>query len=126
MEKQTISFENLPSAISQLLAKVEGIEKRLAAATAPPPPEPEYVTLKEARQILCNTVTVGTIYNWRHQGRISSTKVGRKLLFKRSDIEAMLRGNYSPTAAEQDAAIQAEVDVLLTDSVKRKKTESHE
>ena len=122
MERITVTHDSLPLAVEILLAKVEGIEKRLAAATAPPPPEPEYVTLKEARQILRNTVTVGTIYNWKHQGRISSTKVGRKLLFKRTDVEAMLRGNYTPTAAEQDAAIQAEVDVLLTDSVKRNKT----
>ena len=121
MEKFTVTHDSLPMAVERLLAKVEGLEKRMAAATAPPPSEPEYVTLKEARQILCNTVTVGTIYNWKHQGRISSTKVGRKLLFKRTDVEAMLRGNYTPTAAEQDAAIQAEVEALLTDSVKRKK-----
>ena len=121
MEKQTITFENMSLAISQLLAKVEGIERRLAAASAPPPQQPDYVTLKEAQEILRHTVTVGTIYNWKHQGRISSNKVGRKLLFKRIDVENMLKGNYTPTAAEQQASIEKEANAILRQSVKRKK-----
>ena len=122
MENQTISFNEMPDAIGRLLAKVEGLERKLAAAIAPPPPEPGYVTLKEARQILRNTVTVGTIYNWKHQGRISSTKVGRKLLFKRTDVEAMLKGNYTPTAAEKDAQLEQYAEDALRGSVKPKKT----
>lgn len=121
MEKHTITFETLPSAIGLLLAKVEGLERRLDAASAPLPPKPDYITLKEAREILRGTVTVGTIYNWKSAGRISAIKVGRKLLFKRADIEAMLTKGYQPTAAEQDAAIEAEANAILVNSVKRKK-----
>ena len=106
MSNNPISFDSMPSMLSQLLAKVEGIERRLAAASAPAPTPPDYVTLKEAQEILRHTVTVGTIYNWKCQGRIASTKVGRKLLFKRSDIEAMLRDAASP--AEQDLATGVE------------------
>jgi excisionase family DNA binding protein len=79
------------------------------------------VTLREAQEILRGTVTVGTIYNWHSQGRIAANKVGRKLLFKRADIEAMLKGNYTPTAAEQQAATEAEANGLLVRSVTRKK-----
>ena len=121
MQSNQITFDNLPHAIGQLLAKVEGIERRLAAANEPPQQLPDYVTLKEARTILRNTVTEGTIYNWKHQGRIASSKVGRKLLFKRSDVEAMLKGNYTPTAAEQQEAIEQEANAILCQSVKRKK-----
>ncbi len=126
MENQIVTFNEMPTILGQLLAQVERIERKLADAVPKQESRPEYVTIKEAREILRGTVTIGTIYNWKHQGRISSTKVGRKLLFKRSDVEAMLKGNYSPTAAEQDAAIDAEAEVLLTNSVKRKKTASHE
>ena len=121
MQSNQITFDNMPQAISQLLAKVEGIERRLAAASAPPPQQPDYVTLKEAQEILRHTVTVGTIYNWKHQGRISSTKVGRKLLFKRTDVETMLRGNCTPTAAEQQDTIEQEANAILRQSVKSKK-----
>jgi excisionase family DNA binding protein len=121
MQSNQITFDNLPQAISQLLSKVEGIERRLAAASALPPQQPDYVTLKEAQIILRHTVTVGTIYNWKHQGRISSNKVGRKLLFKRIDVENMLKGNYTPTAAEQQDTIEQEANAILRQSVKSKK-----
>jgi len=121
MEKQPITFESMPSAIGLLLAKVEGLERRLDAASAPPPPQPDYVTILEAQEILRGTVTVQTLYNWKYKGRIATTKVGRKLLFKRSDVEAMLKGNYTPTAEEADAAIEVEANAILRDSVKRKR-----
>lgn len=121
MENQQVTFNEMPTVLGQLLAKVERIERKLADAVPKQDPRPEYVTIKEAQQILRGTVTIGTIYNWKHQGRISSTKVGRKLLFKRSDVEAMLKGNYSPTAAEKDADIDAEAERLLVQSVTKKK-----
>jgi len=121
MEKQPITFENLPSAIGLLLSKVEGLERIMNAASAPPPPQPEYVTILEAQEILRHTVTVQTLYNWKYQKRIATTKVGRKLLFKRTEVEAMLKGNFTPTAAEQDAAIEAEANAILVQSVSRKK-----
>jgi hypothetical protein len=36
-------------------------------------------------------------------------------------VEAMLKGNYSPTAAEQQEAIEQEADNLLRQSVRKKK-----
>ena len=126
MENQKVTFELMPTILGQLLVKMECIERKLADAVPKQEPQHEYVTIKEAREILRGTVTIGTIYNWKHQGRISSTKVGRKLLFKRTDVEAMLKGNYSRTTAEKDAAIDAEAEQLLTQSVKRKKTANHE
>jgi excisionase family DNA binding protein len=119
MNTQPITFETMPSAIGRLLAKVEELQRRLDAASAPPPPQTEYVTILEAQEILRGTVTVQTLYNWKYKGRIATTKVGRKLLFKRSDVEAMLKGNYTPTAAEADAAIEAEANAILCQSVKR-------
>ena len=121
MENQKVTFELMPTILGQLLVKMECIERKLADAVPKQEPQHEYVTIKEAREILRGTVTIGTIYNWKHQGRISSTKVGRKLLFKRSDVEAMLKGNYSPTATEKDAAIDAEAEQLLIQSVTKKK-----
>ena len=120
MENQQVTFNEMPSVLGQLLAKVERIERKLADAVPKHEPQPEYVTIKEAREILRNTVTIQTLYNWNHKGRIATTKVGRKLLFKRSDVEAMLKGEYSPKAAEKDAAIDAEAEKLLNRSVTKK------
>ena len=121
MRQEPITHSNFPDAISLLLAKVEGLERRLDANSAPPPPQPDYVTLKEARSILRDSVTVGTIYNWKSQGRISAIKCGRKLLFHREQIEQILAKGYQPTADEQRTAIAAEANALLVDAVSRKK-----
>jgi excisionase family DNA binding protein len=120
MEISSITFDNLPSAIAQILAKVEGIERKLAAASAAPPPEPEYVTLKEARVILRNTVTEGTLYNWKHQKRIGFTKVGRKLLFKRADVEAMLRNGSAAADPDPTPQVSANPVIRIRTHQKRK------
>ncbi len=99
--------------VGQILAKVEGIERKLAAAIAPPAAEPEYVTLKEARAILRYAVTEGTLYNWKHQGRIDCTKVGRKLLFKRKDLEAILKDGHALPSAESQTCSTAEASPVL-------------
>lgn len=122
MEQQPITHNNFPDAIGLLLAKVEGLERRMDAASAPPPPQPDYVTIKEAQEILRGTLVIGSIYNLKSKGKLAATKVGRKLLFKRTDIEAMLQKGYQPTAAEKDATIAAEANALLCDAVKPKKT----
>ena len=103
----------MPHYIGLLLARMEGLERKLDAASAPIPQLPEYVTLKEALEVLRNTVVSGTIYNWVHQGRIASTKVGRKLLFKRSDIEAMLRDGLAASPAEQDPILKVESNPVI-------------
>jgi len=105
-----------------LLAKVEGLERRLDATSAPPPPQPDYVTITEALELLRGTLCRGSLYNLKSQGKLAATKVGRKLLFKRADIEAMLTKGYQPTADEQRTAIAAEANAILVDSVSRKKT----
>jgi len=97
MDMNKITHDNLPEAIEILLAKVIGLERRLDAA-ALPPLQPDYVTLQQAKDMLLGTVTHGTLYNWKSQGRISAIKVGRKLLFKRTDIEAILQKGFQADA----------------------------
>ena len=111
----------MPSAIGRLLAKVENLERRLDATSAPPPPQPDYVTITEALELLRVTLCRGSLYNLKSQGKLAATKVGRKLLFKRADIEAMLTKGYQPTADEQRTAIAAEANALLVDAVKPKR-----
>ena len=95
MRKEEITFDTLPQAVALLLEKMEVLEKRMLDYKSSPAPQPDYVTIKEAIEILRGTVVIGTIYNWKHQGKIDSIKVGRKLLFKRSDIEEMLKGEIA-------------------------------
>jgi hypothetical protein len=98
MRKEEITFDTLPQAVALLLEKMEVLEKRMLDHKSSPAAQPDYVTIKEAIEILRGTVVIGTIYNWKLQGKIDSIKVGRKLLFKRADIEAMLKGEIAKAA----------------------------
>jgi hypothetical protein len=99
-----ITHSNFPDAISLLLAKVEGLERKIEAATAPPPQQPDHVTITEALSLLRGTVKRQTLYNWRSTGRISAKKVGRVLVFRRDEILQILEQGQSPKATAADAA----------------------
>jgi excisionase family DNA binding protein len=45
----------------------------------------EFMTLMHCKRL--------TVYRWRKQGKIPSVVVGRKVLFKRSDVELFLNEN---------------------------------
>ena len=45
----------------------------------------EFMTLMHCKRL--------TVYRWRKQGKIPSVVVGRKVLFKRSDVEHFLNKN---------------------------------
>lgn len=45
----------------------------------------EFMTLMHCKRL--------TVYRWRKQGKIPSVVVGRKVLFKRSDVEHFLNEN---------------------------------
>jgi excisionase family DNA binding protein len=45
----------------------------------------EFMTLMHCKRL--------TVYRWRKQGKIPSVVVGRKVLFKRSDVELFLNAN---------------------------------
>lgn len=121
--EEIITFENLPRAVGQLLAKVEGLERLLKAA--PPASitenQSEYVTVEEAIVILRGTVTARTLYNWRYEGRIAYSKVGRKLLFKRTDLEALISDGHTDTLAEREQKLAERSKELLREAVNRKR-----
>jgi excisionase family DNA binding protein len=45
----------------------------------------EFMTLMHCKRL--------TVYRWRKQGKIPSVVVGRKVLFRRSDVELFLNEN---------------------------------
>ncbi len=51
----------------------------------------EWLTAKEAAKFL--GVTTRTLSIWRQKGILKVAKIGRKLHFKRSDLEALLNRN---------------------------------
>lgn len=50
--------------------------------------KPEMLTVKEVRDMF--RISRTTLYNWIEKGKLTPLRPGKKLLFKRSDIEKLL------------------------------------
>jgi len=55
---------------------------------------PQHLTVEAIADRL--GVTHWTVRTWLKQGRVSYTKVGRRLLVRAEDVEALLERNHSP------------------------------
>ncbi|WP_050899193.1 helix-turn-helix domain-containing protein [Marinitoga piezophila] len=60
--------------------------------------EDEFLTKKEVAKLL--KVSEVTIYRWSKQGILKPIKIGKKVLFKRADIEKLLNESYKSTESE--------------------------
>ena len=57
----------------------------------------EFMTLMHCKRL--------TVYRWRKQGKIPSVVVGRKVLFKRSDVELFLNENTQNKSERAERAL---------------------
>lgn len=57
----------------------------------------EFMTLMHCKRL--------TVYRWRKQGKIPSVVVGRKVLFKRSDVEHFLNENTHDKVDRTEAGL---------------------
>jgi excisionase family DNA binding protein len=57
----------------------------------------EFMTLMHCKRL--------TVYRWRKQGKIPSVVVGRKVLFKRSDVEHFLNENTLDKVSRVEAGL---------------------
>ena len=95
----SLSFNELPNAIEEVLQRLTAIETTINARLAPAiPPEPEFMTIEQVAALL--NLSVQTIYGKCHRRQIPFTKSGKKLSFRRSAILNWLAENDRPTAAE--------------------------
>jgi excisionase family DNA binding protein len=53
--------------------------------------ETKLLNIKETAIIL--GIAVGTLYHWKHEGKISCVKLGKALRFKKKDIEELINKN---------------------------------
>lgn len=90
MEAKEVTFNDVPQLLSEIMRKIVSIESKIDEALDKPPVRPSHVPIHEALEILQNTITQQTLYNWVHKKRVSTIKVGRKLLFDRKELEQMV------------------------------------
>lgn len=103
-----VSFDTLPDAITYLIEKVEKLETLLEKHNQAPVPEPasKWMDVKELQAYLPDHPAAPTIYGWIRNGLIPYYKKGKKLSFKRSEIEEWMNSARQQTEAEMEAAAQ--------------------
>ncbi len=111
-----ITYDTVPQALSYLIGKVEKLESLLETTTPTSPVEkqPVWMTMAEFRAFHPEHPAPTTVYGWVRNGLIPHYKKGKKLFFKRSEIEAWLDDGRQKT----DSELEAEA----TDYINRRRT----
>lgn len=60
------------------------IKKEIQHLSPPPPPEDEFITEKEAKDLL--KVSKVTLKAWRDTGKITGYKIGTRVRYKRTEL----------------------------------------
>lgn len=102
MESKTITFDSMPDAVAYLIDKVENIETILStgAERTAPPEEKQWMSLKELQSYHPDHPAPTTVYGWVRNNQIPFYKVGKKLSFKKSEIDAWLESSRMKTDEE--------------------------
>lgn len=104
-----LSFENLPTAVSQLNQKLENIERLLLEKSEQQPakaPE-QLLTVQEAAQFL--NLTVPTIYSKVSKGELPVMKRSKRLYFSSIELMDYLKAGRKKSNSE----IESEADNYL-------------
>ena len=94
----TLTFEQLPEAISQISEKVNAIERLLLEGSTPQAEGDELMLIGEAALFL--KLTVPTIYSKVSRGEIPVNKRGNRLYFYRSELTDWIKGGRRKTHSE--------------------------
>jgi len=105
----TITFEQLPQAVSQLQDKLDNIERLLLSQNNTPQPEEDrLLTIREAAEIL--HLTVPTVYGLVQRSEVPVSKRGKRLYFSKQELTAWIMSGRKRTISE----INAETDSYLS------------
>jgi excisionase family DNA binding protein len=112
-----LTFEQLPKAVGEIRTKLDTIEQLLRQILGKDSDSPislsEYVNISEAAQIL--SISKQTIYGYNHQRKIPFYKRGKRVYFKRKELNDWI-GSIRVKSFEE---IQKEADNYMA-SRKRK------
>ena len=95
-----LTFEQLPTAFTQLLSKVENIERLLQERQQPIKETDQWFDLSELCNYLPDKPAKATVYGWIHSSLIPCHKGKKKLRFCKSEIDAWLLEGRKKTLSE--------------------------
>jgi len=111
-----ITFEKLPQAVTQLIDKVDSIERLLLSQNnTPQPEEDKLLTIREAAEIL--HLSVPTVYGLVQRAEVPVCKRGKRLYFSKQEIMAWIMAGRKKTVSE----IEVEADRYINNASKTRR-----
>ena len=98
MNKEIVSFENLPQAVSLLLEKVETLEQLLKSQQNPGSLSDKPMTISQAAEFV--NLTVPTLYGFVSKRTIPFSKVGKRLYFSETELTSWIQSGRKQTRDE--------------------------
>ena len=98
---ETITFEQLPQAVTTLIEKVSKIEELVTEKSTQTEQTEKFLTIEEAAKFL--DLTVQTVYVKVHRGELPVMKRGKRLYFSDIELVEYLKAGRKKTNAEIDA-----------------------
>ena len=87
---QTVTFENLPQLVGQILDRLDNLQKTVIESTKTPEPD-KWFTLEQLVEYDPEKRAKQTFYGLVSKGAIPYHKRGKKLTFLKSEINEWLR-----------------------------------
>lgn len=112
MTTTTISFNDLPEAVTELTKKVDELYK-IITNVQPQETEDQFLTVKETAKFL--HLSVPTVYTKASRRELPFMKRTKRLYFAKSDLEDYLKDGRVKTVSE----IEEEADQFLTSKTRR-------
>lgn len=98
-DMDTLTFDQLPAAISLLIREVNSL--KLALQSAPPEPADQLLTVDQAAAFL--TLAKPTIYAMISRGELPNLKRGKRVYFQKSDLLNYLKEGRRKTYQQINA-----------------------
>lgn len=99
-EEERISFDHLPSILSSLQKDVSELKNYIVRGKEGTSEPDEWMDVQGLRAYHPDHPAIRTIYDWIHYKRVPYHKDGKRIRFKKSEIDEWLSGGYHRTDNE--------------------------
>ena len=95
---EAITFEQLPTAFTQLFNKVENIETLLKLSAEDLSPEEDFFTIQQTAEFI--KLSVNTVYSLVSKNELPFCKKGKRLYFSKQELISWIRAGRNKTNSE--------------------------
>jgi len=93
-----ITFENMPSVLSDMSERLARMENMLSVVTIPPKPQSDLLNIQEAAELL--SLSVPTLYSKISRRELPFSKAGKRVYFSKNEILAFVKEGRRLTTDE--------------------------